>query len=252
MKEIDGRMSSYTGKQLLSLIRDGDYAHAGEEHAIELLMGNVQKNSANKVLDVGCGIGGTADYVQRNGWGSVTGVDIDAEAVHHANVSYDRVDFHTVPVEKLSSSLKKKFNILYLFNSFYVFENHSKALEEMAKVSESGATLLIFDYYNKNGFEDPSSSRGENVIIPNPVNIDNLDTFKNAGWKLEKVKDISELYIGWYISLLSEIDRKRNIIVSKFSKKKFDYLRRTYQDILNDLKQETLGGIIIVAHQYVL
>ena len=29
-------MNSYLGKQILALVRDGDYAHAGEEEAIEL------------------------------------------------------------------------------------------------------------------------------------------------------------------------------------------------------------------------
>ncbi len=247
MKETDGRMASYKNKQLLSLIRDGDYAHAGEEQAIELLMGNVQKNPVNKILDVGCGIGGTADYIHRNGWGRVTGVDIDAEAVHYAKASYDIVDFHTVPVEELSSSFRKKFNVLYLFNSFYAFKNHRKALEEMAKVATPGATLLIFDYYNRNGFKDPSQARGENIIIPNPVNLNELDTFRDACWKVVKVQDISEQYVGWYVSLLTTIDSKRSVVVRKFNQAKFDYLRQTYQDILNELIKKTIGGIIIVA-----
>ncbi len=51
-------MNSPMGKQILALIRDGDYAHAGEEEAIELTLKNVSKDPGRRVLDVGCGRGG--------------------------------------------------------------------------------------------------------------------------------------------------------------------------------------------------
>ena len=53
-------MNSFQGKQALALIRGGDYAHAGEEEAIELTLSSVEKNSATQILDAGCGRGGTA------------------------------------------------------------------------------------------------------------------------------------------------------------------------------------------------
>ena len=34
-------MNSYLGKHVLSLVRNGDFAHAGEREAIELAMGGV-------------------------------------------------------------------------------------------------------------------------------------------------------------------------------------------------------------------
>jgi hypothetical protein len=33
-------MNSFTGKQVLALVRSGDNAHAGEEEAIELALGH--------------------------------------------------------------------------------------------------------------------------------------------------------------------------------------------------------------------
>jgi cyclopropane fatty-acyl-phospholipid synthase-like methyltransferase len=53
-------MNSFLGKQVLSLVRDGDFAHAGEREAIELAMGSVPKDAGQHVLDAGCGRGGTA------------------------------------------------------------------------------------------------------------------------------------------------------------------------------------------------
>ena len=53
-----------TGKKLLSFLRDGDFAHAGETEAINLLMGQFRKKRIQYILDVGCGLGGTAHYLQ--------------------------------------------------------------------------------------------------------------------------------------------------------------------------------------------
>ena len=64
------RMNSITGKQILALARGGDYAHPGEEEAIELVMAPVAKRPDQVVLDVGCGCGGTAHYLADHGWGS--------------------------------------------------------------------------------------------------------------------------------------------------------------------------------------
>ena len=70
---LDGlTMSSLTGKLVLSLVRGSDYAHAGEEEAIELALGPVVGIAPLRFLDVGCGIGGTARYVAERCWGTVT------------------------------------------------------------------------------------------------------------------------------------------------------------------------------------
>jgi hypothetical protein len=49
------QMISYTGKQLLALIRGSDYAHAGEAEAIELTLGPLPPRPDQLLLDVGWG-----------------------------------------------------------------------------------------------------------------------------------------------------------------------------------------------------
>ncbi len=52
------RMNSASGKAILSLVREGDYAHPGEEQAIDLVFRTFLKKSDCQVLDLGCGRGG--------------------------------------------------------------------------------------------------------------------------------------------------------------------------------------------------
>ena len=55
-------MNSFEGKRILALVRDAAYAHAGEEEAIALALGGIAKEHERRVFDVGCGLGGTAEY----------------------------------------------------------------------------------------------------------------------------------------------------------------------------------------------
>jgi 2-polyprenyl-3-methyl-5-hydroxy-6-metoxy-1,4-benzoquinol methylase len=76
------KMRHFEGKRLLSVIRGSDYAHAGEEEAINLVMSRIPKNNGRLILDVDCGLGGTAKFIQEHGWGQVTGIDIEEESMY--------------------------------------------------------------------------------------------------------------------------------------------------------------------------
>ena len=71
-------MNNATGKRLLALVRDADYAHPGEEAANELLFAGAGLDPRRRVLDAGCGGAGTASWVQGRGLGAVTGIEIDS------------------------------------------------------------------------------------------------------------------------------------------------------------------------------
>ncbi len=66
-----------TGKKLLSFLRNGDFAHAGETDATNLVMSKFRKNRSQCILDVGCGLDGTANYLQEQAWGQVFAFDIE-------------------------------------------------------------------------------------------------------------------------------------------------------------------------------
>ena len=75
-------------KLLLSAVRKGAYAHAGEEEAIEIAFSLIPKDPNRTLLDVGCGLGGTAAYLQNNGWGQVSGIDKDPQMIEHVQRHY--------------------------------------------------------------------------------------------------------------------------------------------------------------------
>src|SRR5512143_3815741 len=139
------RMNSLEGKRILALVREGDYAHAGEEEAIELVFSGLARDPDREILDLGCGRGGTADYVQRHGWGRVTGVDIDAETLASAGHAYPGISFVAADAETVAQLWQSRFDLIYLFNSFYAFPDQQEALRSMRLAARPQATLAIFD-----------------------------------------------------------------------------------------------------------
>src|SRR5664279_1562236 len=84
-------MNNATGKRVLALVRDADYAHPGEEEANELLFAGMRPDPRRRVLDAGCGGAGTATWVQARGLGAVTGVEIDAATARLARDRHPEV-----------------------------------------------------------------------------------------------------------------------------------------------------------------
>ena len=121
-------MSSITGKLVLAMIRGSDYAHAGEAEAIDRVLGELPLHAGSRVLDVGCGIGGTARYVQAHGWGQVTGVDIDPNNIDAALARHPGIEFVCSDAANLAAHVTGPFDVIYAFNAFFLFADRAAAL----------------------------------------------------------------------------------------------------------------------------
>jgi len=241
-------MNSHEGKAILAMIREGDYAHAGEEESIQLVLDHVPQSQIGAILDVGCGRGGTADYIRRQGWGPVIGLDIDEASIDEARQRYPLVQFHIADVERLSEHFKEKFGLIFLFNAFYAFPNQSLALEQLRSVADDAAVLAIFDYTDPIGqFErrEPSVARFE---YWHPLNLARLPAqLAQTGWSLDSVVDLSERYLNWYRQLVVKIQSKREAIIEQYGKAWYDYIECDYSDMLHCIEQGWLGGAIVLA-----
>src|SRR5260221_9777328 len=86
-----------SSRLLLAKLRGGDYAHAGDTEAIDMVLQKVLSFNPNlkkePVLDVGSGFGGTADYLFQHGFQKVQGIDLDQAAVSYATEKYPKIAF---------------------------------------------------------------------------------------------------------------------------------------------------------------
>lgn len=241
-------------KLLLAYIRKGDYAHAGESEAIELAMQGVAKDPNQHLLDVGCGLGGTAHYLDKQGWGKVSGIDVDAEVIQYARLHYPHVYFkHTDVVEITKVFTAQKFDIICSFNAFFCFKDQEQSLKAMAVVAKDNAELIIFDYSiprdypTVNPFTDSYASALTTKIFT-PINLNQIEKqLDRTGWQLKQVIDLSDKYDEWYQRLVTEMNDQRKDLIQLFGEVTFNDLYDGYNRLLELIHQGEVGGTVVHA-----
>ena len=241
-------MSSITGKLVLSMIRGSDYAHAGEAEAIDLVLGPMALTPQTRLLDVGCGIGGTARYVQEQGWGSVTGVDIDPDNIEAAASRHPGIDFVCSDAAQLALCVKPAFDVIYSFNAFFLFADQQAALRAMREVAAEDGTLAIFDYVDRGGYMQAQRGRGISTGLRKALRLEMMpDLLAKAGWHLDRIESADADYLRWYEDLLTRIESMHDDIVAASSDAFFEYVLERYTYTRDDAKAGHLGGATIYA-----
>ncbi|KTD27051.1 MULTISPECIES: class I SAM-dependent methyltransferase [Legionella] len=236
-------------KQLLSFARNGDFAHPGEVEAIQLAMTSIEKNKSQRILDVGCGLGGTAHYLQQRGWGQITGIDLDSELIQYAQQNYPEISFIDGNILQAEFLLSQTFNVIYCFSSFFCFTSQQEALYQFSRLAERGCTLVIFDYSrpNKSPIDSPFSW-SKTASQFNPIYLPELkEQLAGTGWKFKTSLDVTTQFEHWYIQLLHHFDVKRDALVERFGGALFQLMYNGYQQLLTDIRKQKIGGIIVYA-----
>jgi len=138
-------MNSFEGKRILALIRDGDYAHAGEEEAIERALRSVAKDPRSWMLDVWMRSWRSAEYLRRHGW----------KARRESIATTIRLSTQRQLIARSSSYLRcadgpatvaREFDVIYMSTRSMRSRDQRGALAALRKVAKHGARLVIFDY----------------------------------------------------------------------------------------------------------
>lgn len=234
-------MRSFRGKQVLSLVREGDFAHPGNEEPVKIMMRGVQPDKNRLILDVACGLGGTAQYIYEQGLGRVVGIDLDAYAIEYAKETYPEIKFHVADVVKTHEVLQQQFDLIYICGSLLCFPDQLGALQSLRQVAKDDAKLVLFDLADL--------SDGTSSLISNDkdrvVRIISLDTMKNmlneTGWELLTFEDLSGKCAQWYAGLLNKIRAKKSEIVTKFGEYEYESALTRYTDWHREIDNGQVG-----------
>jgi len=243
------QMNSFDGKRLLALVRGGDYAHAGEEEAIERAFRGVPKRPQQSMLDVGCGRGGTADFLRRNGWSrALAGIDRERDSIEFARARYPEIQFEVCDVLEVPCVFAHRFDVIYILNAFYAFEAQRKALAALRQVAEDRTRLLIFDYLDRGGLAANPLVVNGRQIVPYPIQMARMvGDLAATGWKLQSVEEVTEEYRRWYGDLVGRIQNKRAEIVASDGNDAFTYMLEVYGGMLEKIDRGLLGGVLLDA-----
>lgn len=236
------RMNGFDGKRFLAAVRGGqDFAHAGEAEAIDLVFENVEPDSKRLMLDAGCGRGGTADYVQRKGWGNVVGVDIDSQSVEYARTAFPNCQFEVCDLCFVHEKFPGKFDLIYSFNVIYAVPDKEASFASLRKTAKDGAPFLLFDYITyKPEVELPG------VLSGPPATLEQFDQFlPKTGWSIVRRTCLDDLYVKWYENFLKRFDEQG--LSENFEPQMIEPARKKYSDLLAAIQNRVLGGIFLEA-----
>jgi SAM-dependent methyltransferase len=243
------RMNMPKGKELLALIRKGNYAHPGEEEAIDLILGHLEPEPRRRILDAGCGRGGTAFYIQRKDFGRVDGMDIDPVSIAYAIETYPELSFycHDLCNASVMKNVTGLFDLVCMLTSLYAISDKNKALSELRQLAKPGTELVIFDYSTNdiNPYKMPEREEGDPWF---PVYLPGIDeTLKNCGWEVVNIRDITEDFIRWYTDLVDRIKENKEEIIRFGSREWFSFMLAFYSGLLSSFQMKKLGGTLLRA-----
>jgi SAM-dependent methyltransferase len=239
-------MNSYQGKQILALVRDGDFAHAGEEEAIDRAMASVPQERTQRILDAGCGRGGTAAYLQSHGWGRATGIDIEPKSIAYARETYPEVTFDCCNIHDVAAYVPGEFDVITLFNVLYALPDQEGALRALASRAKTQAGLVLFDYVDLGGYRSAPLMDAGAPFLPNPpLKADLARILEEGGWRLRSVEDLTGDYARWYEALVAKIKAKREGIETLGGPEAYEHVLDRYSGLLAAIQEGRLGGVVV-------
>ena len=241
-------MNGATGKRLLALVRDGDYAHPGEEEAIQLLLAGVEPNARRRILDAGCGGGGTAAWVGDHAYGTVTGIEIDAETVRLARERHPEVTIVRGDLQCAGDVLAGPFDLIYAMTVLYAVPDQRAALTQLGALAAPGAELRLLEYADPDGRFAAATGGRSGYAWWRPLDPSRLhELLAGTGWELAESRDLGLEFECWYVELCARIDARREAIVETFDAEWFGFARAEYAGVLDMVRAGELGGIFVRA-----
>jgi SAM-dependent methyltransferase len=243
---------------LLTRLRDGDYAHAGDIAAIDIVLdtmnrllsaekGKLTHSKSLKALDVGCGLGGTADYIREKTGFNMYGIDLDNAAIKHAKLHHPMVNVSecdVLNVDKLF--VGDLFEVFFMFNVFYIFSNKDAVLKTLANIAKPNSLLIIFDYTQAKGHKINLKDLAGKPMYP--IYIDaTVKSLNETGWELIEISDISDKYDKWYSDFLDRLKIEKEHLLKEFTEQSYDIVLTTFSFLLAGIKNREIGGGIIYA-----
>ena len=122
---------------------------------IEVLANVVQINSEDKVLDAGCGVGGSSIYLAERIGCEVIGITLSEHQVNKATqsakyrnldslVSFQKMDFHQ------TSFKENSFDVIWFLESFCHSDDFEILVKEVFRLLKPNGRLMIADGFSSN------------------------------------------------------------------------------------------------------
>lgn len=247
---------STIGQEALALIRGRDQAfpHVGGTAAIETVMKDIEPFGERRILEVGCALGSTADYIRTYGWGQVTSIDTDKSNIIYANGRYPNNNYVCCEAANAAEVLEPGFELVISINSFNRLPDPAAALRGIRQVVTPGTPLRIFDFIDRGTYTQKPISEHGMPVFQKPLRLETINRLlEENGWHFYSARPLHQQFRIWHEDFVQQtIDHKPSLL-KLFQATGFEP-EPTYEHLLSIARQiydatadGRLGGAIIMA-----
>ncbi|WP_300067312.1 methyltransferase domain-containing protein [uncultured Ruegeria sp.] len=194
-------------------LKAGDEFHTGGVAATDHLFAQLAPTHATRVLDIGCGIGGTSRYVVDHYDSNVTGVDLTPEFVETAIALSDLVGLSQKMSFQVGSALDLPvpdagFDLAVMLHVGMNIDDKAGLFSEVARALATGGTFALFDVMG-GSIDEPLAFPLPWSTLPETSFVDSPDVYKNAaaaaGMELVAENDRTEFAIAFFQEVFERV-----------------------------------------------
>ena len=190
-----------------------DEFHIGGRQATENFLGQLNFSEQDRLLDVGCGLGGASRYVAKKYNNNVTGIDLTEEYIETGNVlcAWVKLDKHVSLHQGSALSMPfqdESFDGAFMLHVGMNIEDKAQLFKEIFRVLKPGTSLGVYDVMQ--------NSDGE-LIYPVPWATDKSTSYlvapnhykhalEKAGFEVSKENNRREFALEFFKNLRAKTE----------------------------------------------
>ncbi|MDD5190318.1 MAG: methyltransferase domain-containing protein [Dehalococcoidales bacterium] len=186
-------------------IHDGYYLtgnetkQAAQENLTKLLAEKAGIKRGDRVLDVGCGIGGSSLWLAENRGASTVGISISPVQIEIAGkLAQDRhVDSEFLLMDAEKMRFEEKFDAIWVLAAITHFPHQKSFVKKATASLKQGGKFVIFDWMLHEHVLDPLSDRyvkpvSETMLLSSLYSLNTyLEWFMSGGYRIIYAEDVT-------------------------------------------------------------
>jgi len=142
-------------------VRGDETKEQAQQHLIEHLAGLAGIKSGSRLLDIGCGFGGSSLFLARTLGVSATGITISPVQVQMANeaAAQEGLDAHFDLMDAEEPHFDECFDVLWSVESISHYHDRGRFFRRALPYLKAGGTFALTDWFKKPGLSEQETRR---------------------------------------------------------------------------------------------